>query len=116
MNRSTHFAVALVAICASATRASGQERRTFSRDVAPVLFKHCVSGHRPGQAAPFSLQTFEDVRPRAARIAEVTRTRMMPPWKPDPGHGRFQEERQLTEAEIAAVQEWVDQGMARGGA
>ena len=116
MNKPIHFAVVLVAICASATRASGQERRTFSRDVAPVLFKHCVGCHRPGQTAPFSLQTFEDVRPRAARIADVTRARVMPPWKPDPGHGRFQDPRQLTDAEIAAIQEWVEQGMTRGNA
>jgi tetratricopeptide (TPR) repeat protein/mono/diheme cytochrome c family protein len=116
MNKPIHFAVAVVAICASATRASGQERRTFSRDIAPVLFKHCVSCHRPGQTAPFSLQTFEDVRPRAARIADVIRARVMPPWKPDPGHGRFQDQRQLTDAEIAAIQEWVEQGMTRGNA
>ena len=116
MNKPIHFAVVLVAICASATRASGQEPRTFSRDVAPVLFKHCVGCHRPGQTAPFSLQTFEDVRPRAARIADVTRARVMPPWKPDPGHGRFQDARQLTDTEIAAIQEWVEQGMMRGNA
>jgi len=116
MNKPIHIAVVLVAICASATRASGQERRTFSRDVAPILFKHCVSCHRPGQTAPFSLQTFEDVRPRAARIADVTRARVMPPWKPDPGHGRFKDERQLTDAEMAAIQEWVEQGMTRGSA
>ena len=95
MNKPIRFAVVLVAICACATRASGQERLTFSRDVAPVLFKHCVSCHRPGQTAPFSLLTFEDVRPRAARIADVTRARVMPPWKPDPGHGRFQDERRI---------------------
>ena len=114
MNKPIHFAVVIVAICAGATRASAQERRTFSRDVAPVLFEHCVGCHRPGQIAPFSLQTYEQVRPRAARIAEVTRTRAMPPWKPEAGHVRFQEERRLTDTEIAAIHEWVEHGMMRG--
>jgi tetratricopeptide (TPR) repeat protein len=116
MNRPIRFAVVLVAVCAGAPGASAQETRTFSRDVAPVLFEHCVSCHRPGQVAPFSLQTYEQARPRAARIADVTRTRAMPPWKPDAGHGRFQDERRLTDAEIGVIQEWVDQGMLKGDA
>ena len=114
MNKPIHFAVVVVAICAGATGVSAQERRTFSRDVAPVLYEHCLSCHRPGQIAPFSLQTYEEVRPRAARIAEVTRSRTMPPWKPEAGHARFQDERRLTDAEIGAIHEWVEQGMLRG--
>ena len=38
----------------------------------------------------------------------------MPPWKPEPGHGQFQGERRLSDAEIALVQRWVAQGMMRG--
>ena len=114
MNNAIRIAVVFVAICACAARASAQERHTFARDVAPILLKHCAACHRPGQTAPFSLLTYEDVRPRAKRIAELTRTRAMPPWKPEPGHGRFSGERRLTDAEIAAVQKWVAQGMMRG--
>ena len=36
---------------------------TFSKDVAPILFKSCASCHRPGEIAPMSLLTYENARP-----------------------------------------------------
>src|SRR4051794_23661835 len=59
---------------------------TFNRDVAPILFANCGSCHRPGEAAPFSLLTYEDAQRRANQIADVTRRRFMPPWQPAEGH------------------------------
>ena len=35
---------------------------TFTRDVAPILFTHCVGCHRPGGIGPFSLTTYAAVR------------------------------------------------------
>jgi tetratricopeptide (TPR) repeat protein len=107
-------AVGIGLLCLSAVRADAQQRSTFSRDVAPILFKHCAVCHRPGQSAPFSLLTYEDVRPRAKRIAEVTRSGAMPPWQPEPGLGQFVGERRMDDAEIASIQRWVAQGMMRG--
>ena len=49
----------------------------------------CVSCHRPGGPGPFSLATYEDVRRRAQQIAQVTRSRFMPPWKVEPDIGPF---------------------------
>jgi tetratricopeptide (TPR) repeat protein/mono/diheme cytochrome c family protein len=116
MNHPIRIAVALASLCLVASRVSAQERLTFSRDVAPVVFRHCSVCHRPGQGAPFSLLTYEDVRPRAKRIAEVTLARIMPPWKPEPGHGAFRGERRMTNEEIAIIQTWTAQGMMRGDA
>ncbi len=114
MNSPVYVGVVFVAICACAAGASAQEQITFTRDVAPILFRHCSTCHRSGEAAPFTLLTYEDVRPRARRIVEVTRTRSMPPWKPEPGHGRFEGERRMTDKEIATIQGWAAQGMMRG--
>lgn len=36
---------------------------TFTRDVAPILYKNCVQCHRAGEIAPMSLVTYEEVRP-----------------------------------------------------
>ena len=69
----------------ASTEAAAADVPTFSRDIAPIVFRHCVSCHHPGQNAPFSLLTYEDVRPRARQIALVTKSRYMPPWKPDHG-------------------------------
>jgi len=60
------------------------------------------------------LLTYEDVRQRGARIAQVTRQRVMPPWKPEPGSGHFVGERRLTEQQIATIEEWVRQGAVEG--
>jgi Flp pilus assembly protein TadD/mono/diheme cytochrome c family protein len=87
---------------------------TFTHDVAPILFTSCASCHRPQGSAPFSLLTFDDVRPRADRIVEVTAARRMPPWKPEPGHGSFAGERRLTDAQLATIKAWRDGGTPPG--
>lgn len=87
---------------------------TFSRDVAPILFEACAGCHRPSGSAQFSLLTYADVRPRARQIAAVTRARTMPPWKPDAPPGTFVGERRLSDAQIATIQRWVDEGAVEG--
>ncbi len=87
---------------------------TFNRDVAPILFAHCSSCHRPGDAAPFNLLTFEDARKRYKQIADVTRRRFMPPWQPAPGHGEFAGARRLTDQQIQTLDDWSKAGAPRG--
>ena len=59
---------------------------TYSRDIAPLIEQNCAACHRPGEAAPFSLLTYEDVRKHARQIVAVTKSRYMPPWLPQPGY------------------------------
>ena len=80
---------------------------TFTRDVAPIVFSACSSCHRAGGPGPFSLTTYDEVRRRATQIAQVTKTRFMPPWKVEPGIGHFVGQRPLTEQEIATIERWV---------
>jgi Flp pilus assembly protein TadD/mono/diheme cytochrome c family protein len=87
---------------------------TFARDVAPILYRHCATCHRPDGAAPFSLLTYEDARRRGSQMATVTGSRYMPPWKPEPGFGDFAGERRLSDAEIATIDRWVKGGQAEG--
>lgn len=87
---------------------------TFSADIAPILFTHCAACHRPGEVAPFSLLTYGDAKRRAAQIASVTARRIMPPWKPEPGYGDFIGARRLSDEEIGAIQQWVQQGAVEG--
>jgi hypothetical protein len=86
----------------------------FTRDIAPILYKHCAECHHEGEVAPFPLITYEDAKKRARLIAEVTRTRLMPPWKPVPGYNHFEGERRLTEAQIETIQRWAATGMREG--
>jgi tetratricopeptide (TPR) repeat protein len=48
------------------------------------------------------------------RIAQVIRDREMPPWLPEPGYGRFANERRLTAREIRMILRWVNEGAAEG--
>jgi tetratricopeptide (TPR) repeat protein len=89
---------------------------TFTRDVAPLVFQRCAPCHRPGESAPFSLLTYDDVKSRARVIAEVTGRRVMPPWLPVPGHGSFAGERRLSDHDIAVLRRWHEQGAAEGDA
>jgi Tfp pilus assembly protein PilF len=87
---------------------------TFNRDVAPLVYRSCSSCHRPGEAAPFSLLTYADVKSHARQIAAITRSRIMPPWLPDPQQVAFADELRLSEDEISLFQKWVDQGEVEG--
>jgi tetratricopeptide (TPR) repeat protein len=89
---------------------------TFNKDVAPILWQNCASCHRPGQLGPFNLITFDDARPRAREILRAVKTRAMPPWKPEPGHGDFAGVRKLTDAQIALLERWVEEGSPQGDA
>src|ERR1700683_2299539 len=73
---------------------------TFSKHIAPLVFDHCAPCHRPGEAAPFSLLTYTDVRQHRTQIVQVTRQRYMPPWMPEPGHGDFSGSLRLTDQQI----------------
>lgn len=79
---------------------------TFTKDIAPILFTHCASCHRPGEAAPFSLLSYMDVKKRAKQIAEITGKHAMPPWKAD-SHGEFEGETRLTRDQIGMIRQWV---------
>jgi Flp pilus assembly protein TadD len=87
---------------------------TFNRDIAPVVFQYCAPCHRPGEAAPFPLLTYDDVKRHAAQIAAVTASRYMPPWLPEPGKGEFEGERRLNDTQIAAIRRWAANGTPEG--
>jgi mono/diheme cytochrome c family protein len=86
----------------------------FSEHIAPIVYGHCASCHRPGEVGPFSLLTYADVRKRGKLIVQLTQSRAMPPWHPEPGHGDFRNERRLTDAQVATIKRWVETGMPEG--
>ena len=93
---------------------AGAAPPTFNKDIAPILYQHCATCHRPGEVAPFSLLTYQDASKRASLIASVTERRYMPPWKAEPGYGRFADERRLTDAQIALIKDWASGGAPEG--
>src|SRR6185295_5569344 len=118
-----------LALTAGCTRASQSQARTitFNGDVAPILYANCATCHRPIDGsrnaagdpicfagAPFSVLDYKDVSSRAKQIAAATAKRTMPPWLPADGYGEFAGARRLTDAQIALLQQWADQGAPEG--
>lgn len=93
--------------------ANKARRLTYARDIAPIIQKNCAVCHHPGEVAPFSLVSYDDIKKRAKQISLVAQSRVMPPWKAD-SHGEFLDERRLTEDEIAALTSWADAGAPLG--
>ena len=87
---------------------------TFAADIAPILADKCASCHRPDGPAPFSLLTYADARQRASLIAAVTARRFMPPYKAVSDVGSFEGQKRLSDEEIAAIRQWVADGVPEG--
>jgi hypothetical protein len=104
--------VALLALPSAAVAADAPV--TFTKDVAPILYKSCVECHRPTMFAPMSLTTYEETRPWARSIKQRVVARVMPPWGADPAHGVFKNNPSLTPQEINTISAWVDAGAPKG--
>ena len=87
---------------------------TFTEHIAPIVFNNCTSCHRPGEAAPFALMSYADVKKRGLLIAAVTQSRYMPPWHAAPGYGDFIDVHRLSDEQIGQIKHWVDAGMPEG--
>lgn len=110
---------AALTLCAAITEGQSSKKPaeaipTFTKDVAPILYKNCTSCHRPGDIAPMSLLTYEDARPYAKAIHDEISEGHMPPWHADAPAGTFVNERRLTEAEKETLLTWATNGAPQG--
>ena len=116
--RTAGFLVVITAVSLSGQTParSAPSSVTFAKDVAPILQRSCQSCHRPGQMAPMSLLTYQDVRPWARAIKQRIVDREMPPWGIDPHVGiqRFKNDPSLRDDEIDTIVKWVDGGAPLG--
>src|SRR3954452_20663523 len=96
------------------TAAPVPKETTFHKHVEPVLQARCQTCHRPGEAAPMSLLTYQEARPWAKAIKEAVLIRKMPPWFADPAHGQFANDRRLSQDEIATLAAWAAGGAKEG--
>jgi hypothetical protein len=87
---------------------------TFSRNVAPILYKNCTGCHHPNDIAPMSLLTYKDARPWAAALRQAVIQRVMPPWYADPHYGKFANDPRLSEQDIQTISDWVKEGAKEG--
>jgi mono/diheme cytochrome c family protein len=112
----TRVAIAVASLVATAVSASAQSPAapTFSKDVAPILYQHCTTCHRPGEIGPMSLLSFGDTRPWAKSIATRVTNGTMPPWHADPAVGHFLNDRRLNDADRDTIVKWASAGAPEG--
>src|SRR4026209_541117 len=88
--------------------ANAANAQTFSKDIAPLVFAPGVSAHRTNGPGPSPLTSYDEVRRRATKIAKVTASRFMPPWKVEPGIGHLVGQRLVTHTESATREQWAE--------
>ena len=92
----------------------GETTVTYARHVSRIMQQNCQECHRPGQVAPCSLLTYDDVSAWSAMIREVVSEGRMPPWYADPAHGKFANDRSLSKQDRDTLLAWIDQGCPKG--
>jgi hypothetical protein len=62
MTQTSRLLCLAVALCPVLFPAELPEQAvTFNKQIAPIIYNNCSSCHRPGEAAPFSLLSYQDV-------------------------------------------------------
>ena len=83
-------AVAAGALLAgSASAGNSVDKPTYAKDVAQIMNQNCAGCHSPGQIAPMSLLSYDEVRPWVKSIQKHVEAKSMPPWHGDDGYGPF---------------------------
>jgi hypothetical protein len=94
--------------------AAANAQPTYSREVSRILQDKCQRCHRPGDIAPFALMNYQDASTWAEDIRRVVEQRIMPPWKPVPGHGEFRDDYGLSDEQRQTVIQWAAAGAPEG--
>lgn len=87
---------------------------TFTKQISRIFNNNCVSCHREGQIAPFSLSNYQEAVGWAEMIREVVEEQRMPPWHADPRYGKFSNDARLSEEDKQTIFKWVDAGAPEG--
>jgi peroxiredoxin/mono/diheme cytochrome c family protein len=85
-----------------------EKQITYSEHIAPIFEKNCITCHHQNGIAPIALTDYDNAKAHAAKIAEQTQKRLMPPWRLGQGYGEFKNELQLTDTEIEMIANWVN--------
>jgi hypothetical protein len=106
--------IGVSAVISLSAQSKGGSGPTFTKDAAAILQRNCQPCHRPGEAAPFSLLTYEQARPWAKAIKSAVLTKKMPPWFADAAFGKFANDASLSHSDIDTLVAWVDSGAPLG--
>lgn len=87
---------------------------TFSKDVAPIVYRNCTTCHHPGGLGPFSLVDYDSAKDETDKIEKAVSTGYMPPWHAEGPHGVFRNDRRLSDADKKIILDWIAAGAQKG--
>jgi len=117
MSRFRAYATAVAAgafVAGTAVAGNSVEKPTFAKDVAPIMFENCAGCHSPGQIAPMSLLSYDEIRPWVKSIQKHVEAKTMPPWHSDDGFGPFSNDRSLSDDDRDTILKWAKLGAPLG--
>ena len=104
----------LLTLCILASNSFGQN--TWSSNIATIVYDNCTPCHNPKGIAPFSLVTYDDAQAKSFFIKSTALNGTMPPWIADSDYQTYAHERVLSDSQITAIVDWVDNGTPEGNA
>jgi len=104
---------ALLFLCMVAVESFGANP-TWSSSIANIIYSNCSSCHRYGGIAPFSLMNYDEVAAKKNSVLEAVTTRSMPPYPADTKFRSYSHQRTLSDSDINAFVEWVNNGAPAG--
>ena len=87
---------------------------TYCKQVAPILYEHCVDCHRPNEIGPFDVSNYDELRGWSEMIVEVIEQKRMPPWHADEGKIEFKNARHMPAESLELIKRWVNEGTPYG--
>lgn len=100
--------------CESVDSAAPEADGTYYGELKAVIDAKCVGCHVEGGIAPFSLETYDEVRAMESAVRDAVATRRMPPAPAEPGCAEYSDDPAMTEDQIAKVVGWIDAGSPEG--
>ena len=96
--------------------AAGETVPTFTKNVAPIVFRNCVKCHAKGESAfRVPLTSYDAVQSQAEMIKQKVMAREMPPWPADPTKSvKFRNDARLSQQDIDTIVAWVNAGAPKG--
>ena len=82
--------------------------------IKPIIQKHCIGCHQPGNVGAMPLTTYEEVSVYGKMIQYVTSIQLMPPWYADPTYRHFSNENILSDEDIRKINDWVNGNLPEG--
>jgi len=104
----------ITALTASNGSAEQIKKETWHQNVFPIVQKSCLGCHIKGGIGPFSMETYKEALPFAAKMKYAVTTKDMPPWPPDSTCQTYQYSLAITEQEIETIASWQANGSLEG--